>query len=211
MDGKALQVVNEEKDLGVTISNDLKYVKHCKNVCKKAYNMLGFITRNIEFKTPEVILPLYNSLVRPHLEYAVQFWDPHLNKDKNKLEAVQRRATKMIPSIRTKSYEDRLIELDLFSLSKRRLRGKLIECYKILKGLSNVPAERLFTFAPDLPTRGNSLKLRGQAVTLDSTKYFFTNDVVDKWNNLPEHVVSSTSVKMFKSSLDRHLSNTGVR
>ena len=209
--GNQIKRVDQVKDLGVIVSQNLKFSQQCNEAAKKANRMLGFINRNFTFKSRKIIVPLYKNLVLPYLEYAIQFWDPHLNKDKNKLEAVQRRATKMIPSIRTKSYEDRLIELDLFSLSKRRLRGKLIECYKILKGLSNVPAERLFTFAPDLPTRGNSLKLRGQAVTLDSTKYFFTNDVVDKWNNLPEHVVSSTSVKMFKSSLDCHLLNTGVR
>ncbi len=67
MDDEPLQVVQEERDLGVTISSDLKQSKYCNSTCKKAYTMLEFITRNIEYKTPGVMLSLYNSLVRPHL------------------------------------------------------------------------------------------------------------------------------------------------
>ncbi len=68
--------------------------------------MLGFIKRNYFFKNKDIILPLYNSLVRPHLQYAVQFWSPHVAKDIAKLEAVQRRAKKVIPSLRNKSYQE---------------------------------------------------------------------------------------------------------
>ncbi len=70
---------------------------------------------------------MYISLVGPHLEYAVQFWSLHHAKDIADLEAVQ--ATKMIPSLRNKSYEERLARLNLFSLEKRRIQGKLIECF----------------------------------------------------------------------------------
>ncbi len=102
--------------------------------------MLDFINRNFSFKNTDIILPLYISLVRPHLEYDVQFWSPHYTKDIAKLEAVQRRATKMITSLRNKSYEERLANLNLFSLQKRRLRDKLIECFKMLKGFTNMDA-----------------------------------------------------------------------
>ncbi len=132
------------KDLGVTITSNLKFSQQWKEAAGKANRMLGFIKRNFSFKNKNLILPLHNSLVRLHLEYAVQFWSPHLAKDIAELEAVQRRATKMIPSLRNKSYEDRLIRLNLFSLEKRRLRGKLIECLKILKGFTNVDVKRLF-------------------------------------------------------------------
>ncbi len=111
----------------------------------KQYRMLCFVNRNFSFKNKDIMLPMYISLVRSHLEYAVQFWSPHHAKDMAKLEAVQRRATKMIPSLRKKSYEERLARLDLFSLEKRRLRGKLIECFKILKGFTNVDANKLFS------------------------------------------------------------------
>ncbi len=107
--------------------------------------MLGIINRNISFKTKDVILLLYTSLVIPHVEYAVQFWTPHHVKDIAKLEAVQRRAAKMITSLRNKPYVERVARLNLFSLEKQGLLGKIIECFKILKGFTNVDASKMFS------------------------------------------------------------------
>ena len=173
MNGVKLESVQCVKDLGVTVASSLKFSQQCKDAAGKANRMLGFINRNISFKNKDIILPLYISLVRPHLEYAVQFWSPYHIKDIVKLEAVQRRATKMITSLRNKSYEERLAQLNLFSLEKRRLRGKLIECFKIFKGFTNVDASKLFSIDNSSRTRSNGIKLRCKQVQLDSTKFFF--------------------------------------
>ncbi len=111
MGGVKLESVHCVKDPGVTITSNLKFSQHCKEAACKANRMLGFI-----FKNKDIILPMYISLVRPHLAYAVQFWSPHHAKDIAKLEAIQRRATKMILSLRNKSYEKRLALLNLFPL-----------------------------------------------------------------------------------------------
>ncbi len=111
-----LESVQCVEDLGVSAASSLKLSKQCKDAAGKANRMLGFIYRNISFKTKGVILPLHTSLVRPHLKYAVHFYAPHHAKDIAKLEAVQGRVTKMVTSLSNKPYEESLARLNLFFL-----------------------------------------------------------------------------------------------
>ena len=102
--------------------------------CGTANRVLGFIARNFNYKSTELILQLYKSLVRPspRIYCTVHFWSPHLHRDIDKMERVQRRATKMIPEIRNHSYQQRLKDLKLMNLVQRRLWGQLIEVFKYL-------------------------------------------------------------------------------
>ena len=200
--GKELEICEQEKDLGVIISNDLKSSKQCIEAEKKASKILGYIKRQFTTRKEETILTLYNALVRPHLEYAVQFWSPSLRKDVERLERVQARATKLIPSIRHISYERRLTRLKLYSLEKRRLRGQLIETFKILKGIENIDYRKLFSISNN-QTRTNGWKLDLKRFNTSQCGEFFTYKIASHWNKLPAEVVNSETVDQFKSKLDK--------
>ena len=98
----------KEKDLGATISADLKVSEQCGIAASKGNQMLWLIRRNITYKENKLIIHVYKAIVRPHLEYCIQAWRPYRKKDINTLESIQKRATKMIPELRDLSYEERL-------------------------------------------------------------------------------------------------------
>ena len=162
--------------------------------------MLGYIVRSVEFKSREVMLKLYNAL-----EYCVKFWSPCYKKDIAALERVQRRATRIIPGLKGMSYVDRLKELNLFSLEQRRLRGDLIQTFKILKGIDNVDPGDFFDLKKETRNRGHKWRLDKGAFRTENRRHFFTQRIVRVWNQLPSNVVEADTLGSFKKLLDEIL------
>ena len=140
------------------ISQDLRPREQCISARNKTNRKLGFISRTVNNRTSEIILRLYLALVRPHLDYVVQFWSPYYRIGINRLEAIQRRMTKMIHGIRNLDYKDRLKRLQLHSLERRRLRD-LIEMYKWVKGFNKGDISKVLIVSGPGRTRTNGYKL----------------------------------------------------
>ena len=198
-----LEETTKEKDLGVWITDDLKPSYQCSKAAEKGMRALRMIRRSFEVFDKESFLILYKTYVRTHLEYAVQSWNPYLKKDITVIENIQRRATKLVQGFRNLSYEERLERLGLTTLEKRRLRGDLIETFKILYEFDKVD-KGLFQRATTQHLRGHSLKLFKHQTRLQVRSNFFSQRIINIWNNLPEHVVTATSVNSFKNKLDKH-------
>ena len=203
--GNTLLKTEVEKDLGILVADNLKASSHVAAIAAKANSRIGIIKRNFEFIDKEIFLPLYLTLVRPILEYAVQCWSPHLQQDIDVLEKVQRRATKVVPELAHLSYEQRYRELGLQTLKERRLRGDMIEVYKLLNGLEDIDYRKFFRLS-NRRSRGHSLKLEKVQCRTTLRANYFSLRVVNPWNALPQEVVEAPSISAFKSRYDRHIS-----
>ncbi len=203
--GEQLNSVSKERDLGVVVESTLKVGEQCSVAASRANRVLGVIKRNIKHKSKEVLINLYKQLVRPHLEYCIQAWRPYLKQDIEKLEKIQHRATKCIPKLKHLSYEERLKECGLTTLETRRMRGDMIEVFKIIKQFDNVASDKFFTLSNIGRTRGHYLKVNKVNSRLDVRKYSFSQRIVNDWNKLPTNCVEAVTVNQFKNRIDKYI------
>lgn len=206
MQGVEIAETTSERDLGIVITNSLKATEHCQTAAKKGMSAFRTLKTAFDEFTVENFTGLFNTYVRPHLDYCIQAVGPQLVQDIDTLERVQRRATKMVAGLRHTPYEDRLKLLKTTSLRARLERGDQIETYKIVTGKVNIQKEQFFIIRPT-HTRGHHLKLEKKRANHYARAGFFSHRVVNRWNQLPSHVVSAKTTNTFKMRLDRHLAS----
>ena len=198
-----LSKTDDQQDLGIIFTKDLKWQKQREKSCDKANRVLGFIESNFRYKNKELFLPLYKSLVRPNPEYAAYFSSPRLRRDIDTIEKVQKRATTTSPEIRNHSYHQRIQYHEVISLIQRRLRGHLIEVIKYLNELKTASARGLIDDNLNDRTRNNEPNLIVKHLNSSVAQHFYPIKIKTIWDALPTEVVSSRTVNSFKKRLDK--------
>ena len=200
-----------ERDLGIMISRDLKWIHQTEKAVQAAKAIISQIRNSFTYFDAELVRLLYVSLIRPHLEYAVPVWSPYLKGDIESLENVQHRATRLVPGIKRKSYEFRIRTLKLTTLETRRKRGDLIQFYKILNKMDCVNWKKELVEkvrGAEAGPAGN-VRREGKSFHRESGKIsniresFFINRTIPLWNDLPVDVKEARTLDSFKAGLDR--------
>ena len=210
-----LEETELEKDLGVQVDNQLKFSQHVQTKVNKANKVLGCLKHTFKYMNKDIFLMLYKSLVRPHLEYASCVWSPHLKRDKDAIERVQRRATKLVPELKDLPYPSRLQQLGLPTLMHRRRRADMLETYRIMNNQHHIdihchcsvcPTKQMLELSKNTHTRGHKYKLRTYLAT-GARKSFFATRITEDWNKLKEATVAAENINTFKSRLEKDWSS----
>ena len=204
--------VTEEKDLGVTVDEELKFKTHIENKISTANKMLGLICHTFKHLDNRSFCMLYKSLVRPHLEYASIIWSPHTKQYQDMIEKVQRRATKLLPDLKDLPYDDRLKILQLPTLKYRRLRNDLLHLYKLTHNMVDMDQNtyckkcthntHMLQKSLRSANRGHDHKYQIQHHPGIRNR-FLTSRALTYWNSLSKTTVNSNTINSFKNNLEK--------
>ena len=185
LNGIPLETVTTFKYLGVLMSSNLQWSPHIQDICSKACKIIGLLYRRYyQYSDPSTLLHLYLSLVRPHTEYAAQVWDPHLLKDINSLENVQKFALRVCCKNWNLGYSELLDLCSVPSLENRRLHLKLCHMFKIVNNLCYFPPETVVQ-SPSLLHSSRPPLLHQPFSRTTAFANSFVPDTLRKWNCLP--------------------------
>ena len=200
-----LSVVESEKDLGVIFDTNLHFDEHVYASVNKANRMIGIIYRSFSCMNITMFLSLYKTIIRPILEYGNCIWSPLFIRQSIILEKVQRRATRLLNELNDLSYVERLQHLKLPTLKYRRIRGDLIQMYKIVHGIDNLDYRSFFSYSHINFTRGDKYKIFVSFTSSRIRHNYFISRTVTIWNKLQFKTKDSKSINSFKNSIDREL------
>ena len=214
-----LSNVDSIRDLGVIMSNNLKFKEHLKHICSSATRTSNLIFKCFRSRNATFLIDLFKTYIRPKLEYCTTVWNPYNIEDIDLIERVQRRFVRRLKKGDKSNYKHRLRKYEIESLELRRLKADLIMTYKLLTNKLQVDSTQFFTLKSEVVlrnTRGHSKQIYAKAAKNKQTSNFFSNRVVNPWNSLPESLVISPTTNSFKSKLakidlSRFLRGTSLR
>ena len=200
-----LPEVDHHKHLGLWLEPSLSWDYHINSICAKANKVLGLIKRTFGYSNKTGIKTAFKALVIPILEYACPVWNPYLVKHTKAIEAIQRRASRLICGP-DKEYPERLLALQWDSLELRRKYLSLVQMYKIIFGYCDINCHHYFDIIGLTRTRSkHAYKIRPKVARTNYFKYSFFHRYINDWNSLPSEVMSSPSLQSFKVSLIKYL------
>ena len=209
INGVRVEASHEEKDLGVFVSDDLKFSKHCAKIIGRASKRIALIFRAFQSRDPSVMIKIYKIYIRPLLEYNSSVWSPYLLKDIDAIENVQRSFLRRLHGFSEFSYPDRLKLADLEPLELRRIKADLYFLFKIMHKRVHFDFNKFFLKSLNVRSRSHGFRLRKKKCRKDLALHCFSNRVVDFWNVLPASVVQEQSLSKFKSLIQ--LQNAKLR
>ena len=208
MNGLALEETKEEKDVGVTITSNLKPATQCARAARTARAVLGQIARAFHYRDRHVFVRLYVQYVRPHLEFSTPVWSPWTAGDKEILEKVQKKAVGMVSGLRSTTYDERLTELGLDSLEERRHIADMCMVHRVVHRDAGLDPATWFESAGagERVTRvaADPLNLRVAGGRLETRRNFFSVSVTEDWNKVPPNIKKLEKLLAFKKAYSSH-------
>ena len=202
-----VQEVTHTKYLGLTIDSKLSWSEHIRQITNRANSIKGFLQRNLHSCPISVKVSCYKSLIKPILEYACVVWDPYTQKDILAIESVQRRCARFVYNNYSSyaSVTNMLQNLNWPPLAHCRNQLKAITMFKIMHQLIDIPADTILIPAPsNYSLRGHSMRLLQPNTRVNSYLNSFFPSSIKIWNNLPNNLITCSSLDQFKARLAEH-------
>ncbi len=208
MGDNILENVSSYGDLGIEVESTLGWTKHIKGKVSKANSTMGLIKRTVGFKAPQKVKQvLYNALVKSVLDYGSLIWSGTTRYNMSLIEGVQRRATKYILKDYTSTYNERLVKLKMIPLNYGFEISDLMFFYKCLHNMFDYNMRNIVSVVQNNRRSGNKITFEVKSAKTETYKSFYSNRIVELWNNLPIEIKSvqctNRTASLFKSRLKK--------
>ena len=196
-----IPVVDSFSDLGVMRSSDSCFNEHIARVVAKGRRLSGMCRRALTCRRADFLIRVYTTYVRPTLSYASVVWSPQFRYEINAIESIQRKFTKLVPSLKNSSYSHSLSCLNLLSLESHRIEADLIIVFKLIHNQIGISLSDAGLCLSANNTRSGTLRLEQSCARSARVSSLFKFRATRFWNSLPASVANSTNICAFRQKL----------